>query len=240
MVVWAVVRGSPAERAGVKPGDHLLAIDGVSIKDMDAREASQSTQSEAAGRVSLTLGRGAHEYRVSIARERRSVVFARTGYKVDRGAIVPKDTTAAEVTAMESFDASRVVSSVFPLHYPTDVECYSGAFELFVLKDPPEVAVGGIEPGPAARGGLHWGDRILEADGTSVAGKTPAELERLFCTPAGQRRQLVVRRGDGTRRISFSTVRTADLLRANGLRLMEGSLVPIDVSREDTQCLGSQ
>lgn len=237
LIVWGLIQGSPAQVAGVKVGDHLLSIDGLPTNQMDARQASQRIQSTAPGVVRLNLAHGLHSYAVSITRDRRATVIERAGYKADRGMVVPKDTTAAEVTAMESFDETRVLSHVFPLHYPYDLECYTGAFELFMLRDPAEVTVGGIEPGPAARAGLHWGDRILEVGDVALTGKTQAQLESLFCTQTSQNVELVVLRGETTRRISFTTSKTADILRSNGVMLMGSSLVPVGVAAEDVKCL---
>jgi len=138
---------------------------------------------------------------------------------------------------MESFDGSRIVSRVFPLHYPANTDCYSAAFELFLLKEPSEVAVGGIEEGPGARAGLHWGDRILEVNGAAISGKTATQVESLFCTQTRQRLDLVVRRGESTRRITLTTMKTADVLRANGMRLTDGSLAPLGVAAGDVKCM---
>jgi hypothetical protein len=207
---------------------------------MRPRTVPQLIQSDSGGVVRLTLSRGNREYRVGVDRELQSVLVARTGRKVYQGIVVPEDTTAAELAAMAGFDGSRVVEHVFPMHYPSDLECYSGGFELFVLREPAEVAVGGIELGPAQRAGLHWGDSVLEVNGGSLAGKTTAELARLFCGPGRQRLDLTVRRSNAVRQVAFSTERTADLLRANGLQLVGSALVPIGVSPKDAQCLDSQ
>ena len=237
MIVWSLFHGSPAERAGVKVGDHLVAIDGTPTQQMDAREASLKIRSEAPGMVRLAMSRGLQRYQVSIEREPRSAVIAQTGYKEDRGHVVPSNATTAEVAAIESFDGSRIVSRVFPLHYPSNTDCYSGAFELFLLKEPSEVAVGGIEPGPGARAGLHWGDRILEVNGATITGKAPTEVESLFCTQTRQRLDLVVQRGETIRHITLTTSKTADLLRANGMTFMGTSLVPLAVAAADVRCL---
>jgi len=140
---------------------------------------------------------------------------------------------------MLAFDGSRVVARVFPMHYPSNQACFSGGFEIFVLKDPAEVAVGGIEPGPAARAGLHWGDRILDINGIVVASKTAPELEALFCRQRRGRLELLVQRTGEKRRVAFVVEKTADLLRTNGLRVVGGALVPTGVSDKDAGCLNA-
>jgi len=112
--------------------------------------------------------------------EKRSSIVARTGKKILSGAIVPPDTTQEEVDRMLSFDGHRYTARVFPTHYPAQPGLFYAGFEIFVLHDPVEITVGGIEDGPAARVGVHWGDVLLSVNGTSVSGKTPSELESLF------------------------------------------------------------
>jgi C-terminal processing protease CtpA/Prc len=43
-----------------------------------------------------------------------------------------------------------------------------------------EAMVGGIEDGPAARAGVHWGDAVLTVNGKPTASQSASELERLL------------------------------------------------------------
>lgn len=57
IVVVAPVDDTPAARAGIKPGDRILAIDGESTQSMDVARASQKLHGPAGKRVTLTLMR---------------------------------------------------------------------------------------------------------------------------------------------------------------------------------------
>ncbi|HLI28514.1 MAG TPA: DUF512 domain-containing protein [Chloroflexota bacterium] len=60
-VVWRVRPDSPAARAGVQPGDRLLAIDGLVPRDIiDVHYAATG------GAVTLTLQRGAHRWTATV------------------------------------------------------------------------------------------------------------------------------------------------------------------------------
>ena len=52
----AVERGSPAEAAGLRPGDRIVAVDGTPVRWWD--EVEQAVRERPAGRVSLELERG--------------------------------------------------------------------------------------------------------------------------------------------------------------------------------------
>jgi carboxyl-terminal processing protease len=57
IVVVSPVDDTPAARAGIKPGDRILAIDGESTQTMDVARASQKMHGPAGKRVTLTLMR---------------------------------------------------------------------------------------------------------------------------------------------------------------------------------------
>jgi carboxyl-terminal processing protease len=57
IVVVAPLDDTPASRAGIKPGDRILAIDGESTRTMDVARATQKLHGPAGKRVTLTLMR---------------------------------------------------------------------------------------------------------------------------------------------------------------------------------------
>jgi S1-C subfamily serine protease len=71
---------------------------------------------------------------------------------------------------MISLDGGRRVGGVFPTHYPGGADLFYAGFELFVLRDPSQVMVGGIEESPASKAGVHWGDIVLSVNGLALAG----------------------------------------------------------------------
>src|SRR5699024_637566 len=61
IVVTSPMRGSPAEAAGVEPGDQITAVDGESIEGMTTTEAVQLIRGEKGTDVTLTIVRGEGE-----------------------------------------------------------------------------------------------------------------------------------------------------------------------------------
>jgi C-terminal processing protease CtpA/Prc len=240
LVVGSVSPKSPASVAGIQSGDHLLKIGGVDARLLDGIKAAGLLRSDRADPVTLTLSRGGKPYSVVVKRERLSSLLARQGKKIVAGSIVPLDTTEAEIARNAAFNGSRIVARVFPLHYPLDLDLYYGGFEVFVLRDPDEVTVGGLEEGPASRAGAHWGDRILAVNGVDPRGKPELALEQLFSSERPETMRLKIARPASTRTLEFPLARTADLLEANGLRLANGQLAPIGMSEEDVRCLTQQ
>lgn len=72
LTVIAPLKGSPAERAGVRPGDVVLKIDDVASAHLDVSEAVTKIRGKAGTTVKLSLGRKGEEapIDVSIVRER--------------------------------------------------------------------------------------------------------------------------------------------------------------------------
>lgn len=236
MVVGGVSAKSPAEAAGIAAGDHLLAIDGAETTRLNGIQAATMIRSDHASSVALKLSRAGKPYSVAVKREKLSAQLARDGKKMVAGIIVPVDTTEAEIQRMAEFDGSRISARVFPWHYPTDPEAYYGGFEVFVLRSPDELIVGGIENGPASRAGVHWGDRIVSVNGVNPKGKTLAQLEQLFSSARAEPTRLKTERTGEIRTREFRLERTADLLAENGLRLTRGQPVPAGLASADVPC----
>ena len=57
VTVVAPLRGTPAERAGLKAGDHILEIDGTSTRGMDVAEAVKLIRGPKGSIVTLTISR---------------------------------------------------------------------------------------------------------------------------------------------------------------------------------------
>src|SRR5438067_2544429 len=69
LTVTAPIEGSPAEKAGIKPGDQILAIDGKEAKPLD--KASHAIRGDPGTKVELTIRRpseGGKLYRVPLVR----------------------------------------------------------------------------------------------------------------------------------------------------------------------------
>lgn len=79
--------------------------------------------------------------------------------------------TKTALHASRRFD-TLTIPRTSTFHYP--------GFEAFMLDNPAQVAVGGIEQGPASDAGVLWADVVVSVDGVSVAGKTASQLEDML------------------------------------------------------------
>jgi carboxyl-terminal processing protease len=74
LVIVRVITGSPAERAGVRSGDRILAVDGRSTADLSTDRAANLLQGAEGTQVTLTLaGAGESPRRLSVRRQRVDV-----------------------------------------------------------------------------------------------------------------------------------------------------------------------
>lgn len=69
LIVASISPEGPAARGGVRDGDRILRIDGVSTVNMPVREASRRIRGESGTSVTLTLRRGSSELSVSLDRQ---------------------------------------------------------------------------------------------------------------------------------------------------------------------------
>lgn len=232
--VGKVAVGSPSDRAGVRPGDYLLAVDGTSVTE--GSQASQLLRSNSAAPVTLTLLRDGKEIKVVSERVKRSSFYTSKPVKAISGQMVPDDTTQGEVDRMLAFDGKRIVARVFPTHYPIKPELFYAGFEIFILHDPTQVTVGGIEDGPASKAGVHWGDVLISVNGLSIMGKTPSELEQLFTSTQPSVMRLQVDRLGTPKTFDLHLQSAGEVARQNGHRFVEGHPVPIWATGKDERC----
>jgi membrane protease YdiL (CAAX protease family) len=70
LIVEYVALGSPADTAGIKVGDFVTAIDGISTKGMSLKEARESIRGDVGGVTKITVHReGSAEQEISIIRQ---------------------------------------------------------------------------------------------------------------------------------------------------------------------------
>jgi S1-C subfamily serine protease len=238
IIILSVTAKSPAEGAGLRSGDRLLEVDGKRVQGMPLTELGKLLRSDQPGRVTLKLWRRGKEYEALLQREKYSSILAGAGMKRAGGFVVPLDTTGAEVKRMmEIQNAQRPIAHrVFPLHYPLNTDLYYGGFEVFVFIDPAQVAVGGLEQGPASRAGIHQGDVILSVNGVHPAGRSPEELESLFSSNQPKSLRLVVDRVTTTKTIEFQLEKVSDVTKENHRRLVNGTVIPEGVADQDVAC----
>jgi C-terminal peptidase prc len=68
IVIVAPLDGSPAEAAGLRPGDHILAVDGESTMGESLSTLVFEVRGEAGTDVTLTVGRGDEELDITVTR----------------------------------------------------------------------------------------------------------------------------------------------------------------------------
>ena len=190
--------------------------------------------------MTLTLRRGDNALiTVVVQRERYSRILHDNDLKIvqdDR--VVPIDTTDEELKCLLRFDENRIAGRAFrPTHYPENLNLYYPGFEAFMLDGPEQVAVGGIEGGPASNAGVRWGDILVSIDGVSVRGKTSSQLEDLLSSNERRKMTIAIDRCGTTRTFSFTLERAADIMRRNQKQTVGGKVIPLGVPEKYLSCL---
>lgn len=236
-IVWVVKPDTPAAKAGIQPGDRLLAIDGH--RGIDVVEARPLLRTKDPKPSTIELD-GAHgSYSVTVGRIKASVLYEREGWKVGPdGGLYPKNATEAEMRRVSKINAEPPASEkVFPVgHCPANLELYYPGFEIFVWKEPQAMTVGGIEDGPARKAGVHYGDAIVSVNGVNPRGKSIAELERLFSGPKPARMTLVIDRDGATNMFTFELAKASDVAEANHKRMYEDRMIPSVITAAYLHC----
>ena len=232
--IGSVGMNTPAENAGVAPGERVLAIDGNVVTKLT--DAARLLPSESPKTVTLQLEKDGESHSVTVQRELESTLLHRAGVRIVNGLAVPLDATDAEIKYDLAFDAKRIASHVFPSHYPSNIDLYYPGFELFVLDHGSNIAVGGIESGPASEAGVHWGDLIISVNGTDPRGKSTAQVESMFSRAKPASMTLRINRVGIEKTFTFALAKAASVLRENQLQMVEGHLVPTGMPEKYLYC----
>ena len=106
LMVIAPIAGTPADSAGVKPGDRITSIDGKPTVGWTMEEAQQRMRGPSGSVVKLTLERGTEETTVTL--KRREIVF----HPVQRSALLPGSVGYVELATFNERAAVEVRRTV--------------------------------------------------------------------------------------------------------------------------------
>ncbi len=236
VLILDVLPNSPAERAGLKQADRLLAVDGKKVRNN--AQAARLLRSDAPSSVSVEILRGHKTFEANVQREKTSEILARNGQALSAGGRVPLALAERQITGR-----------LFPEGYPVEPGLFFGGFEILLVKGAEsntgtglivrgdmQMVAGDVETGPAGRAGLRPGDVIISANGTPVAGKTPDDLLQLFSGQTPETLRLEVERdGQGTT-IEFTLAAAERVAAENGKRLVNGRAIPIWLADGSAGC----
>src|SRR5664279_4820084 len=88
VVISEVYKGFPADKAGIKPGDLLKKVDGVSLKGLPTEKVSEKLKGNPGTNITLTIDRNGKEEELAIKREKivmppvpyYGMIDSKTGY----------------------------------------------------------------------------------------------------------------------------------------------------------------
>jgi carboxyl-terminal processing protease len=129
LTITSPIPGSPAEKAGLKPGDKIIAIDGEDMTGINAELVRQKVLGPAGSKVHLTVAREgqAEPLEFDIVRD-RIVIKSATGKMLDSGIAYVQVTTFGDKTTPELLAALEELMAQNPRGIILDLRNNGGGY----------------------------------------------------------------------------------------------------------------
>ncbi|WP_199613584.1 S41 family peptidase [Paenibacillus alkalitolerans] len=112
IIIVSPIKGSPAEKAGLKPGDRIMKVDETVLDGMKVAEAVKLIRGEKGTKVRLTIVRPGHEGELVVTIVRDTIPLETVFYEMTEDKIgIVTVTTFAQPTAEEFEKAVRELKS---------------------------------------------------------------------------------------------------------------------------------
>lgn len=222
-----ILKGSPAESAGLRIGDRIRAVDGKRADTND--HTAQMLRGDGPDKVRVRIVRDEKEFQATAKREHLSEILLRAGRKMVSGVLVP-----------DTFTGTWISGRVFPWGYPENTTRFYPGFELLIVPDAGRSTIDGLvirgtlqvivgdvaSGGPAAQAGVRSGDTILSVNGVTPAGKSADELQQLFTSDRPETMRLQLKRGEEHLDAEFQLALPQQVARASGKLIVNAVAVP--------------
>ena len=100
-IVSELYEGSPASKAEILPGDEIISIDEIIIKDKTLEETGNLLKGPASSTVNIKIGRNNNEYLKKIRREKIQIPAVNFSQKVNKNTGIIKLTSFTNTAALE-------------------------------------------------------------------------------------------------------------------------------------------
>ncbi|XP_043853259.1 Na(+)/H(+) exchange regulatory cofactor NHE-RF4 [Dromiciops gliroides] len=202
--LWEVDAGLPADQAGMRAGDRLVAVAGESVEGMNHEEAVTRIRAEGHHLSLIVVDPDADSF-YRMVRLSPLLFLEDAGSQAEGPASSQKlpSVSQGEDQASLSTDLASplgVSTSLVPPALPSFRQCLLSpgpnggyGFRLSCGADKPDIVISQVTPGgSASQAGLHIGDVILEVNGQSVSRENIFEvLQQLIDTKPPLRLRLV-------------------------------------------------
>ena len=113
LTIVSPLRGSPAEKAGLKPKDQILSVDGETLKGLSLDDAVRKVRGPKGSTAVLRIRRGSEEFDVTVTREKVLIPEVEIEYR-QNGLAVVKILQFWDTTDKKFRDAMKEVQSKNP------------------------------------------------------------------------------------------------------------------------------